>query len=187
MSRISTTRRSFLAGVGASVALAGGIARAQSPTGQGTASASLAALWQNLDLVDADDNAFSVTNGARPLTLVKLWAHWCPVCFSEIEQLDGVVAAIGAQNLDVILVSHPDWWESDQAAARSRGIRYRLATPGAGNGRARIQAALTDANGMYAVPRSLVFRKAGEMVLAHKGALDWSDDSVVAQLKGAVA
>jgi hypothetical protein len=36
------------------------------------------------------------------------------------------------------------------------------------------------------VPRSLVFRQAGEMVLAHKGALDWSDDSVVAQLKGAV-
>jgi len=187
MSHISTTRRSFLAGVGASTVFARGVARAQSPFVQGNARFSLAALWQGLDLVDADDTRFSITDSKRPLTLVKLWANWCPVCLSEIEQLDTIVSALGPQNLDVILVSHPDWWESDQAAARSRGVKYRLATADRRNGRARIQAALTDANGMYAVPRSLVFRQAGEMVLAHKGALDWSDDSVVAQLKGAVA
>jgi thiol-disulfide isomerase/thioredoxin len=187
MSHISTTRRSFLAGFGASAVFARGAARAQSAFAQNNAGGSLASVWQGLDLVDADDNNFSIATGRRKLTLVKLWANWCPVCFSEIEQLDSIVAALGPQNLDVILVSHPDWWESDQAAAKRRGVKYRLATPDRGNGRARIQAALTDANGMYAVPRSLVFRQAGEMVLAHKGALDWSDDSVVAQLKGAVA
>jgi thiol-disulfide isomerase/thioredoxin len=186
MSHISTTRRSFLAGIGACGVFGRGAALAQSPFAQGNAGGYLASVWQGLDLVDADDNRFSITTGKRKLTLVKLWANWCPVCFSEIEQLDRVVSAIGPDNLDVILVSHPDWWENDQVAAKSRGVRYRLATPDRGNGRARIQAALTDANGMYAVPRSLVFRQAGEMVLAHKGALDWSDDSVVAQLKGAV-
>jgi len=147
----------------------------------------LAALWQRLELVDAEDNNFSIKDATRPLTLVKLWAHWCPVCLSEIDQLDQVVAALGPRTLDVILVSHPDWWREDQAVARRRGIRFRLATPDFGNGRGRIQAALTNSAGLYAVPRSLVFRRAGEVVMAHQGAMDWTDDSVVAQLRDAVA
>jgi len=153
----------------------------------GSGSPALARLWQGLALVDADDTVFSIKNATRPLTLVKLWANWCPACIHEIEQLGRVVEALGAQNLDVLLVSHPTWWREDQAVAQDRGIRFRLATPAFSNGRGRIQAALTDGAGLYAVPRSVVFRRAGEVVMAHQGAMDWTDDSLLAQLKGAVA
>jgi len=186
MSHISTTRRHFLAGLGAS-ALLSTAARAQSVATESSGGPTLAQLWQRLQLVDANDNNFTIKDSAQPLTLVKLWANWCPVCINEIEKLDSVVSALGPQNLDVLLISHPDWWGEDQEAARRRGIRFKLATTDASNGRGRIQAALTTGNGLYAVPRSLVFRRAGEVVMAHQGAMDWTDDSLVAQLKGAVA
>jgi peroxiredoxin len=191
MSHISTTRRNFLAGLGASAlgasAFTSTAARAQGLATESSGGPALASLWQGLELVDADDNNFSIKDATRPLTLVKLWANWCPVCINEIEQLDRVVSALGPQNLDVLLISHPDWWGEDQEAAKRRGFRFRLATPDSSNGRGRIQAALTTGNGLYAVPRSLVFRRAGEVVMAHQGAMNWTDDSVVAQLKGAVA
>jgi peroxiredoxin len=191
MSHISTTRRNFLAGLGASAlgatSLSSTAARAQSAVTESSGGPALASLWQGLELIDANDNNFSIKDATRPLTLVKLWANWCPVCINEIEKLDRVVSALGPQNLDVLLISHPDWWGEDQEAARRRGIRFKLATPDAGNGRGRIQAALTTHNGLYAVPRSLVFRRAGEVVLAHQGAIDWTDDGVVATLKDAVA
>ncbi len=186
MAHILSTRRHFLAGLGAS-ALYSTALRAQGAAIESSGGAALTRLWQGLELVDTDDNVFSIKDATRPLTLIKLWANWCPVCISEIDQLGRVVAALGAQTLDVLLVSHPNWWQEDQAVAQRSGIRFRLATPALRNGRGRIQAALTDGTGLYAVPRSVVFRRAGEVVMAHQGAMDWTDDSVVARLKGAVA
>ncbi len=178
-----TSRRNFLAGLGASVIIPAAAARAQSE-----ARSPLAALWQGISLVDSNNNDFSLKSTGKPLTLVKLWANWCPVCLSEIDQLTSLVAAVGPQTMEVILVSHPNWWEADQDAAKRRQIKFRLATPGEDNSPSRINAALMNANGLYAVPRTMVFRNAGEdVVLAHQGAMDWTDDSVVSQLRSAIA
>ncbi len=178
-----TSRRAFLAGLGTSLILPAAAARAQSET-----RSSLASLWQDISLVDSNDNDFSIKSIGKPLTLVKLWANWCPVCLSEIDQLNSLVSAVGPQRMEVLLVSHPHWWEADQEAARLRQIKFRLATPGEDNNPSLVEAALMNASGLYAVPRTLVFRNAGEdVVLAHQGAMDWTDDSVVAQLRSALA
>ncbi len=141
-------------------------------------------LWRQLEFVDTENNNFALGDIRKPLTMVKLWASWCPVCVNEIAQLDALVSAMGPQALEVVLVSHPQWWEEDQEAARSRQVKFRLATPDRSNGRGMIQAALTNERGNYAVPRTLVFGKAGgEPILAHQGALNLSTDSVVAQLR----
>jgi peroxiredoxin len=180
MSGISSTRRNFLAGMGAAAAMvASGNARAQ-----GLGGSSVGGLWRQLQLVDAQDNNFTIGDIRKPLTMVKLWAHWCPVCVHEIAQLDALVSEMGPQALEVILISHPQWWEEDQEAARSRQLRFRLATPDRSNGFGMIQAALTNERGNYAVPRTLVFVKTGgEPILTHQGAMNVSSDSVVAQLR----
>ncbi len=166
--------------MGAAAAMvASGNARAQ-----GLGGSSVGGLWRQLQLVDAQDNNFTIGDIRKPLTMVKLWAHWCPVCVHEIAQLDALVSEMGPQALEVILISHPQWWEEDQEAARSRQLRFRLATPDRSNGFGMIQAALTNERGNYAVPRTLVFVKTGgEPILTHQGAMNVSSDSVVAQLR----
>ena len=129
MNVMTNTRRNFLAGVGAAALLSTTVirpARAQS-----AADGSLASLWKDMELIDADGDSFSIADGRKPLTLIKLWANWCPVCIKEVAALDALVAAVGPQNLDVVLISHPSWFAGDQATAQSRGVRYKLATPGA--------------------------------------------------------
>ncbi len=144
----------------------------------------MGALWHQLDLVDAQGDNFTIGDIRKPLTMVKLWASWCPVCVHEIAQLDALVSDMGPQALEVILISHPQWWEEDQEAARSRQVKFRLATPDRSNGFGMIQAALTNERGNYAVPRTLVFGKAGgEPVLTHQGALNVATGNVVAQLR----
>ena len=184
MNVMTNTRRNFLAGAGAAGLLATTMirpARAQSATDN-----SLSSLWKDMELIDADGDSFSIAEGRKPLTLIKLWANWCPVCVGEVAALDRLVTAVGPQKLDVILISHPSWFAGDQATAQSRGVRYKLATPARSNGRERIQAALMNAEGMYAVPRSMVFAKAGgEVVAAHQGGMDWTNATMVAQLRNA--
>ena len=186
MSMISATRRSFLAGVGAAGLFAA--AGATSAKAESASDASLASLWQGMELIDADDNEFLIKDGRKPLTMIKMWANWCPVCLNELGKLDAFVAAVGPQNLDVILISHPSWFQEDQQVARRRNVGYRLATPSRSNGSGRIDAALMDANGLYSVPRSLILRKADdEVMLAHRGAMDWTNESLLSQLRSAVA
>ena len=183
MAMMTNTRRNFLTSAGAAALFATTIGKAQA---QSAAENSLASLWKELELVDSNGDSFSIAQSRKPLTLIKLWANWCPVCINELAKLDTLVAAVGPQNLDVVLISHPSWFAGDQETAASRGVRFKLATPSRSNGRGRIQEALMNAEGMYAVPRSMVFAKAGdEVVVAHQGGMDWTNADMVAQLRNA--
>ena len=98
--------------------------------------------------------------------------------------LKAMTAAVGPQDIEVLLISHPEYWVRDQQAALSRGVPFRLATLSTSNAQAVTQAALTEANGAYAVPRSLLFRKTQDAaVWVHRGAQDWAAANIVAQLR----
>jgi len=182
----SATRRNFLAGLGVTALLAATPARqakAESP-----ADASLADRWSQFRLIDSQNTSFTIGNVRKPLTLIGFWASWCPVCVGEYAQIAALQESVGAENMDVIMMSHPNWWEDDLKVAKSRGIKFRMATADPSNDPAVINDTLTN-QGDYFVPRTLVFRReAGELsvVMARSGRLDLEDGRLAARLRGAM-
>jgi thiol-disulfide isomerase/thioredoxin len=179
----SATRRNFLAGLGVTALLAASPARAQSPV-----DTSLAARWSQFQLIDSQDTVFTLGSVRKPLTLIGFWASWCSVCVGEYSQIAALQAAIGPETMDVIMVSHPNWWADDQKAAKARGMKFRMATADQSNDPEAINDMLTN-QGDYFVPRTMVFRQeASELsvVMAQTGRLDLADGRIAARLRGAM-
>ncbi len=179
----SATRRNFLAGLGVSALLAASPAMAQSP-----ADSSLAERWSQLRLLDSQDNSFTLDSVRKPLTLIGFWASWCSVCVGEYGQIAALQEAIGPETMDVIMLSHPNWWEDDLKVAKERGMKFRMATADPSNGPEAINDTMTN-QGDYFVPRTLVFRSAASelsVVMARSGRLDLGDGRLAARLRGAM-
>jgi thiol-disulfide isomerase/thioredoxin len=182
----SATRRNFLAGLGVSALLAASPAMAQSPTEP--SDSSLADRWSQFRLIDSENTSFTLGSLRKPMTLVGFWASWCSVCVGEYGQIAALQEAIGPENMDVIMLSHPNWWEDDLKAAKARGMTFRMATADPSNDPETINDTMTN-QGDYFVPRTVVFRKeASELsvVMARSGRLNLSDGSIAARLRGAM-
>jgi thiol-disulfide isomerase/thioredoxin len=182
----SATRRTFLAGLGVSALLAASPAMAQSPTN--ASDSALADRWSQFRLIDSEENSFTLSSVRKPMTLIGFWASWCSVCVGEYDQIAALQAAIGPENMDVIMMSHPNWWADDQKAAKARGMKFRMATADPSNDPEAINDTLTN-QGDYFVPRTMVFRReASELsvVMARSGRLDLADGRLAARLRGAM-
>lgn len=138
-------------------------------------------LWRSIEFEDRDGRTFQLGAGAAPLTLVAMWAHWCPACLSEMPSLAAVAAALGPQ-LDVLLVSHPEYWERDKAVAQQHRVPHRMAVPSSRNARGVLDAALLQ-GGAYAVPRSLVVRRDASVAWRHEGSVDWASADAIGRLR----
>ena len=108
------------------------------------------------------------------MTLLKLWASWCPVCLDELRTLDTAAYALRQRGIDVLLVSSPLDWTGDLRIASSRGTGLRLVRPSFRNGPGAIRSALFSPDGWYYVPRNLLYdHGARRIVWSHLGRLDW--------------
>lgn len=178
----SWSRRSFLAGLSAASAFGPSVASAR-PSVQGEGG-----LWRGMEFEDSKGRSFQLgmaggSSGGAPLTLIKLWAHWCPACLGEMAALSAMATAL-AGHVEVLLVSHPEYWAQDQATAARRRLPFRLAAPTAANGSGVVRAALTG-NGAYSVPRSLVFRTRDATVAwSQSGSMDWGSAGALATVRG---
>ena len=76
--------------------LVGSLALAARP-----ASADLA----GLQLIDAQGGRFATTRPAAPVTLVGLWATWCPSCRTELPELIGLGKELAPKGVELVLVS----------------------------------------------------------------------------------
>ena len=140
-------------------------------------------VWTGSVLLDGDGRSFVLTDLQAPLVLLKLWAGWCPACAQELPQLTTLAAAMG-RSVEVVLISHPQYWDADQIAARRRKLPFRLATFAPSTPSAVTEQALLQPNGTFVVPRSLVFRERDRsIVLKREGATDWASDSALAQVR----
>lgn len=145
------------------------------------------AVWRNAELLGEDGRRFRTGDLRAPLTLVMLWANWCPNCLSAMDSIATMRAAVGPRNLDVLLVSHPEYWAEDQAMARARNIPFRLATMSSANSQSVIREALTEAGGAYAVPRTLLVRgDTGAVTPWRRGSQDWASAGLVRELRSSL-
>ena len=176
MQTTAIDRRTMLAGLATSLVLS---SRTTARAEQERTNTS----WGGIELLDADDRSFSVDELDKPYALIKLWAHWCPTCLRDLASLPQAAPALAAR-LDVVLVSHPNEWARDQQVSREHGVPFRTARPSASNSWSRVQSALLAADGMFYVPRTLLYCKVSRAVVwSHLGGLDWSAPETLAKLQ----
>ncbi len=169
------TRRTILMGLAATLAVAAP-AHASSPAESPD--------WATIDLLDEQNRSFRLDQSAQPLTLVTLWANWCGACLQELNTVEAITPAIGADKLRVILVSHPDDWSRNQAITRGRGLTLPTARPSDSNAPGLLHRALLSADGTFYVPRSILFSRATRQVVwSHTGRLDWRRADTLAHLR----
>ena len=142
-------------------------------------------MWRGMVVEDGAGRGFQLGTGRAPITLVTMWAHWCGGCLTEAEPLAAFAASLGPK-VEVLLLSHPEWWQQDRAITQQRRIPLRHVVPSALNDPAVIRAALTP-RGAFHVPRSLVLRNGDPGVAwKHDGFTDWSSDTARAQMTALV-
>ena len=148
----------------------------------------LGSLWQGIELIDADGRRFRLGDAGPPLTMVKLWANWCPACLRDLNALQTMLSTSATHDMDVLMVSHPNWWDEDREAARAQKLPFRMATLSSRNDQQTQRAALLDENGDFAVPQSFLYRKATRSaVWAHRGPVRWTSPMDTAALRQWVA
>ncbi len=140
--------------------------------------------WQGLEFVDQAGTAFQIGAMKSPLVFVNVWANWCGACLSEMVSIASLAAKLPPGQLDVLLLSHPDNWLADQAAAARRRLPFRLATLSPSNPAWSRPAAFEERGRTYTVPRSLVYRRASDsVVMAQEGATQWDSAANIRRLE----
>lgn len=176
MPAATPTRRTLMTGFAASVALISRPARA------GYRSSTFD--WGQIQLLDSEDRLFNIDQSPQPWVLIKLWANWCSACMRELDSVSYITPTLGAQNIDVIMVSHPDDWALNQQVTRTRNLPVRSARPSPMTSPSAIQAGLLNAEGDFFVPRSMLLeRRSRTIVWSHMGGMDWSTQAAVEPIR----
>ncbi len=143
--------------------------------------------WADIALQDAQQRIVRVGALGAPATLLKLWAHWCPVCLRELPALPGLAASLRADEVELILVSHPADWAQDQALATAHAAGVRLARVWAPGAAAAVPGVLLSADGAFCVPRSVLFSRVRQAVVwSHTGGADWAAPAALAPIRRAM-
>lgn len=118
--------------------------------------------WPAIDLVDGTRLDARGLDGR--IVLVVFWATWCPLCRSELPELQHFLAAQRERDLEVLAISLDETPADVREYARRTGFRFRFAmhTP-----------ALEAVFGpVEAIPLVLLFDRRGVLRFRRLGALD---------------
>ena len=175
----NTSRRRFLAGIGAAALLA-----TSDVTVAHAAPSPDIADWGGLNLLDSNDKAFKIHELENQLTLIVVWANWCSRCMRELTTIANLTKTVGGRNLELILVSHPDDWEINQKVIAQRDLVVRCARPSPTNDADTLRRAFVSDDGVFYVPHSILFSRQHQMVVwNHVGALDYTSEAALTPVR----
>lgn len=127
---------------------------------------------------EAPDGATtSLAEFAGHVTLVNLWATWCPPCREEMPSLDALRARLEGSGIEVVTVAVQPG-ARDKAAAYMEEMGLRALRP-YGDGRN----ALPRAVGLLGLPTTLILDPEGREVARMQGDADWSSAEAEAVLR----
>lgn len=120
--------------------------------------------WPAIELVDGKRLDSRALDGR--VVLVVFWATWCPLCRSELPELQRFLATQRGADIEVVAISLDETRADVRDFVRRTGFRFRFA----------MQApALAERFGaVEAIPLTLIFDRRGVLRFRHLGAIDRS-------------
>lgn len=136
------------------------------------------------DFLAADGSGHRLSELQRKLVLVNLWAHWCEGCLIELPSLRQMIAQVGADSIDVVLLSHEMNWGDDLVYARRAGLPYRLWRLAPGTSEPTVAAAFRIENDRFGLPQALVYAgRARDLVDYNEGSQDWAAPEQIGRVR----
>lgn len=118
--------------------------------------------WPTIQLVDGARLEAPALDGR--VVLVVFWATWCPLCRTELPELQRFLAAQRGGDIEVLAISLDEAPAEVRDYARRTRFRFRFAMQ---------TAALREIFGpVAAIPLMLIFDRQGVLRFKHLGALD---------------
>ncbi|TWB44126.1 TlpA family protein disulfide reductase [Nitrospirillum pindoramense] len=74
---------------------------------------------------DTDGQPFHFDSLKGKVVWVNQWAHWCAPCVAEFRVMRQVQEQVGADKLEIVLVSRLRDWEKDQAYVKEHDLPWR--------------------------------------------------------------
>lgn len=134
-----------------------------------------AAALAGAEFTDAQGAIHRLSELARPLVLINLWAAWCIGCLIELPTIRGLGSQLGPEALDVVLLSHDMNWRADLAYVREAGSpfrHWRLSPQATAN---VVAAAFRIDADRFGLPQSVVFAgRKRTLVRSCQGSVEWT-------------
>ncbi len=179
---LEITRRGSLLGLvaGASALMLPSPAKADS-TAQADA-------LRSIDLVRHDGSKFKLESVQGKVVVAAIWGAFCSVCRAEVPQLMQLQQRMGEQELGVVLLSHPLFWQEDYAAAQRLGLAEHAATASMDEDFDKLAIAFGLQGTSLEVPQSLLYARAQPQgtlsPVAHKmGNVNWQSGEMLNRLR----
>jgi thiol-disulfide isomerase/thioredoxin len=143
-------------------------------------------LWKTMKLVRHDGTKFTLADRPSRVVVAAIWVSFCQPCLAELPQLRRLPQLLGADNVDVVLISHPDEWASDYPVAVRNGLGAQAATIDRSVSRQTVAAAFSLQDGALDLPQSFAFARP-DMRTVHSalGPVNWANADMVGRLRQA--
>jgi hypothetical protein len=162
--------------------------RPMSAVGAPSAEARQVDLLQRSDFADARGKHHQLAELTRPLLLVNLWAAWCPGCLTELPSIRTLPALLGANAIDVVLLSHGMNWGNDVAYARRTEIPFHHWRLPPGTPDADVATAFRIEDDRFGLPQSLILAGSERVLIAaNLGTRDWSSPDQIRLIRSWLA
>ena len=133
-------------------------------------------------LVGSDGMATDLHRFVKRLLLVNFWASWCSGCIAEFASMSALQKRLGADAVDIVLLSYPSDWPGNEAWRARHGIGFASFTVDA-KSVPLLRSAFFDSEGAYAVPYTLVMEgPRRRVVFSSFGSRDWMSPPVLSAL-----
>jgi thiol-disulfide isomerase/thioredoxin len=121
----------------------------------------------NWMLKDLEGNTFDLNTSKGRVTLINLWATWCPPCIAEMPSIQALSTDY-KDKIDIILVSNEDQ-EVVKQFLKEKSYDLQVYTP------------TTEAPETFdvkSIPRTFLLDRKGNIIIDESGAANWNSEKV---------
>ena len=118
-------------------------------------------------LKDLDDNTYNFNNAKGKVTLVNIWATWCPPCIAEMPSIQALYNDYG-DKVEFVLVSN-ETQGVITSFLKKKKYNFKAYTP------------LAEAPAIFnvtSIPRTFLLDKEGRIIIDESGAANWNSEKV---------
>ncbi|AUC82001.1 TlpA disulfide reductase family protein [Lacinutrix sp. Bg11-31] len=121
----------------------------------------------NWQLQDLEGNSFQLDQAKGKVTLVNIWATWCPPCIAEMPSLQDLYNDY-SDKIEFVLVSN-EKQEVIKTFLKKKNYNLKIYSP------------LTEAPETFnvsSIPRTFLLDREGNIIIDESGAANWNSETV---------